>query len=359
MENNKILIVGGYGAVGRIIAIKLGSIFQNQVIVAGRNYQKAKELSINLDRKVIPLELDITSISIDDERLSEIKIVIVCIDQKNIKFVKECIRQGIHYIDVSASYEFLSKIELLNSEARNYSSTVVLSVGLIPGLTNLLAKLCKSKIKDMKYADIYVMLGLGESHGEAAIRWTLENINTKYFITDFGEKIQVSSFENGKHTIFPDNIGKRTAYRLNFSDQHVIPRTLEINSASSWLCFDSKIITLFIAVLKKTGLSKIFDFKPIQNFLIRILKVSYFGSKQFIVKVEARNSQKEEVLYECSLSGEGEAKITALVAAQVAEFVLKSKSVNGGVFHIEQLINPLEFIENLKNVVSFEESILK
>ncbi len=359
MRDGKILIVGGYGAVGRVISTMLGNLFPGQVIVAGRNYQKAKEFSSELDQKVIPLELDITSISKDDERLSDVNLVIMCIDQRNTQFVTQCIQQGIHYIDISATYELLSEIESLNNEAGNHGTTVVLSVGLAPGLTNLLARHCKSKIQDMQYADIYIMLGFGEAHGEAAVRWTLENLNAEFSLRDGVVTKQVRSFENGKQTIFPDKIGKRTAYRFNFSDQHVIPRTLEINSASTWLCFDSRLITYLFAFLKKAGLSRIFGFRPAQNFLIKILKVFHFGSEQFVIKVEAGTSREQGALYECSLSGQGEGRIAGLVAAKVAE-ELYTSSFASGVFHIEQLFNPLEFIENLNGTgLKFEESALK
>jgi len=359
MSSGKILIVGGYGAVGRVISTTLGNLFPGEVIVAGRNFQKAKELSAELDQKVIPLELDITSTSKDEERLTNVNLIIMCIDQKNTHFVAQCIQRGIHYIDITANYGFLSKIESLNDEAKNYGSTVILSVGLAPGITNLLAKQCKSKIRDMQYADIYIMLGLGEEHGEAAIRWTFEDLNDQFFIKEEGKKIQVRSFEDGKQTIFPGGLGKRTAYRSNFSDQHVIPQTLKIDSTSTRMCFDSAIMTWLYALLKKSRLSKLLKLKVVQNFMIKLLKLFRFGSDQFVVKVEAGSNRKQGVLYECSLSGNGEGNITGLVAAKVAE-KLYTSSFPSGVFHIEQLFNSLEFIESLNNNgLRFEESTLK
>lgn len=38
----KILVVGGYGNVGRIIGIELADRFPGQIIAAGRNYQIRK-----------------------------------------------------------------------------------------------------------------------------------------------------------------------------------------------------------------------------------------------------------------------------------------------------------------------------
>ncbi len=54
MKKN-ILIIGGYGSVGRVIASRLSERFPGQVIVAGRNIQKAKVLALELHQKVVPL----------------------------------------------------------------------------------------------------------------------------------------------------------------------------------------------------------------------------------------------------------------------------------------------------------------
>ena len=55
MDGN-ILIVGGYGSVGRVIAATLGNRFPGQVIAGGRNYQKARELSLETQEKAWPEE---------------------------------------------------------------------------------------------------------------------------------------------------------------------------------------------------------------------------------------------------------------------------------------------------------------
>ncbi len=199
--NKKILIIGGYGNVGRIIATELGKQFPGQVIVAGRNYQKAKEFSLELGQQIIPMVLDISRISANDGLLNDVGIVMMCLDQENIEFVRQCIRRGIHYIDISASYSILSKIEALNEEAKEAGATAVLSVGLAPGLTNLLTKHCQSKLPDMTYADIYVLIGLGEVHGNAALQWTFDNLNKEFTVHDNGGTKRMRSFEDGKQTI--------------------------------------------------------------------------------------------------------------------------------------------------------------
>ncbi|MGF1717568.1 hypothetical protein L4D08_22145 [Photobacterium chitinilyticum] len=219
-------------------------------------------------------------------------------------------------------------------------------------MSNLLAKHCNTVIRDMRFADIYILLGMGEAHGDAAYRWTFEDINDQFSVKEEGKVEQVASFEAGKKTIFSDYLGNRTAFRSNFADQHVIPRTLDLDSVSTRLCTDSPLITWLFALLKKTGGSKILKFRAVQDYLIKLLTLFPFGTDQYVVKVEAGSSRDTGILYECSVSGNGEGHITGLVAAKVAE-ELHISSFEPGVFHIEQLFEPLPFIESLASTAEY------
>lgn len=353
--NKRILIIGGYGNVGRIIASELATRFPGQVIVAGRDYQKAKDFSLELGQQVMPIAFDVSHMSAHETLLSDVGIVMMCLDLESIEFVQLCIQRGIHYIDISASYSILSQIEQLNREAEGAKATVILSVGLAPGLSNLLTKHCQSKVPNMTHADIYLLLGLGDSHGDAALRWTLKNLDGEFTICDDEETKQVKSFEDGKQTVFPGSLGKRTAYRFNFSDQHVLPQTLGFKSVSTRLCFDSAWMTSLFAVMKKAGVNRLLSLKGVEGLLVSLLKRLHFGSAKFVVKVDGRNPSESGVLYECSLWGEVEGRVTGLVGAKVAEKLALS-SYPAGVFHIEQLFTLHEFSEILDQCdLTFEE----
>jgi saccharopine dehydrogenase (NAD+, L-lysine forming) len=353
--NQKILIIGGYGNVGRIIANELGKRFPGQVIVAGRNYQRAKEFSLELGQQVIPMALDISRISAHEKFLDDVGIVMMCLDLESIEFVRLCIQRGIHYVDISASYSILSQIESLNKEAEEARATVVLSVGLAPGLTNLLTKHCQSKVPDMTFAEIYILLGMGDIHGDAALQWTLKNLSGDFTIRDNGKTKRIKSFEDGKQTVFPGRPGKRTAYQFNFSDQHVLPQTLGLKSVSTRLCFDSAWMTSLFAVMNKIGVSRLLTLGGVERLLVSLLKQLHFGSAEFVVKVDGGNFPDQGALYECSLWGEVEGRVTGLVAAKVAEKLVLS-SYPAGVFHIEQLFTLHEFLENLcQHGLKFEE----
>jgi len=348
VNGRKILIVGGYGGVGRTIATLLSKEFPQQVIVAGRNYDKANQLSVDLEDAVLPLELDISAETFPEKLLDDVSLVVMCIDQKDTRFVEECIRQGVDYIDITAGYEFISRLEALNADSEKGGSTIVLSVGLAPGLTNVLASLANSQGQNVSHVDLFVMVGLGEEHGEAAERWTVENLSTTFRLRDAKGSRQVRSFHESKTTQFPEGLGLRRAYRFNFADQHIIPNTLKIDSASTWLCLDSTLFTELLALLEKVGVLKVLRYRAIQNILVRILMSLHFGSDIFVLIAEAyHRSEEASPSFECSLVGYGEGYATGMVTAKVASLVYKS-SLSPGVFHLEQIVNPAAFIKEVE-----------
>ncbi|MEC0554668.1 hypothetical protein P8853_14570 [Bacillus haynesii] len=68
------------------------------------------------------------------------------------------------------------------------------TVGLAPGLTNLLAQKAAQALDETSCIDIAIMLGLGDSHGKAAIEWTVDHLNMVYDVKVNGRLMEVSSF---------------------------------------------------------------------------------------------------------------------------------------------------------------------
>lgn len=341
MKDN-ILIVGGYGKVGTTIVRHLAQRYPKKIIVAGRSFKKAQDLSGMLDHNVIPYYLDISNPG-DVSILENTKLVIMCIDQKDTKFVELCIEKGVHYIDITANQYFIEQIELLNEKAKINHTTIALSIGLAPGITNLLAQHCANQFVQTTLIDIFILLGLGEKHGDAAYRWTFDNIHSSYNMDDHGKPKTIKSFTLPKES---NILGKRRFYAFNFSDQHTLAKTINAEQVLTRMAFDNKLLTFSVALLRKSGLTGFFNYRKIQNAFIYLFKRMNIGSDVFAVKAVAENTKNE--IYECSLKGHGEGKTTAYVAIETALYVMQ-KNLPYGVKHLHQIIENIPgFLENLK-----------
>lgn len=333
---DQIVVVGGYGQVGQTICKKLSELYPGKVYAAGRSFERAENFSRSTGGKVRPLKLDIQA-ELNPNVLDRAKLVIMCLDQTDTRFIQYCFENGIHYTDVSADYSFLAQAEKWHAAAIAGQATAVLSVGLAPGLTNLLARHAQSLMDQTDAIDISIMLGLGDRHGQAAIEWTVDNLNTKYSVVQDGAAREVASFTDGRRTVFGAGLGRRKAYRFNFSDQHVLPRTLNVPSVSTRLCFDSAAVTGLLAWLKAAGAFRLMRFRPVRNAAIQSFGKLHLGKDLFAVKIDARGKKgAQAVLAECFLHGKNEAELTARVAAAIAAALYRSEFPHG-VYHIEQL----------------------
>lgn len=349
----RIVVIGGYGHVGQMICEELGELYPGLVYAAGRSFDRAERFSRSTGGKVRPMQIHIGE-NADSHAWDNVRLVVMCLDQSNPAFVRSCLDMGIHYVDISANQSFHSQVERLHTEASAGQSTAVLSVGLAPGLTNLLALYAKRLMDETIEIDISIMLGLGDRHGKAAIEWTIDNLGITYEVVQDGELTKAESFMDGKKTDFGTGLGRRKAYRFNFSDQHALPRTLGVPSVSTRLCFDSVAVTGLVAWLRASGLFRLLKFASIRNAAVLLFGKSRLGKEIFAVKLDAWGTKGyEDAFVECLVQGKREAAITAKIAVAVAAAVYRS-SFPHGVYHIEQLFGLEDLLQPIHQFVSIE-----
>jgi saccharopine dehydrogenase-like NADP-dependent oxidoreductase len=349
---DKILVIGGYGQVGMIICKDLGKKFPGKVIVAGRSYDKAEKFTKSSMGDMIPLEFDAFANYDQDQIWDDISTVVMCIDQRDTKLVESCLRNNVNYVDITASFNFLSKVQSLNI-AKTTEATGILSVGLTPGLTNLLVKYSKSHFDHLDRADISVMLGLGEEHGRAAIEWMVDNVSTSFEVVEKGKLKKVKSFEDGKKTNFPKNLGQRIVYRFNLAEQHILPKTLGIKTVSNRVCFDSRFITKVLAFLKKVGFFNLLKIKSLRNVILETFERINFGSEVFCAKVDALGKKNGKISeFKCSILGNNQSRITGKVAAAITEHIY-TKNYPNGVYHIEEIFSIEDIMDQISQYINF------
>ncbi|WP_337100638.1 saccharopine dehydrogenase family protein [Paenibacillus sp. YIM B09110] len=333
-----ILVIGGYGHVGQTICKRLGEQYPGKVYAAGRSWERAEAFSRTTDQKVLPLAFDIAQ-GLDPSLVNQVKLVVMCLDQTDTAFLRFCLEHSIHYVDVSASFSYLEQAERLHGEASANRATAVLSVGLAPGMSNLLARHAKQQLDVADEIDISILLGMGDRHGKAAIEWTVDNLGTRFHVVRKGRTTEVSSFTDGKKTNMGASLGERAAYRFNFSDQHTLPHTLGVPSVSTRLCFDSRSSTQLLALLRKIGFFNLLKLKPVRSAAVWLFGRLRFGTDIFAVKIDAWGKRgKKTMRIESLLQGNNEADMTAQIAASVAT-ILYGTELPPGVYHIDQLFD--------------------
>jgi saccharopine dehydrogenase-like NADP-dependent oxidoreductase len=283
-----ILIVGGYGAVGQVIASQLAQRHRHQLIIAGRNETRAASLAAELGPHVRWRVLDVAKPIDYDQALANVRWVIMCLDLPQIEFVRQCFQRGIHYVDISAEYPILSAISGLDEIAKQQGTTAVLSVGLVPGLSNLLARHSLRFVEPIEHFDSAILAGLGEKHGVGAASWVLSHLSDGTGVT----RMQ-----------FRAPYGQKTVYHFAFSDQYTLTQTLPIADAASWLGFDSFLMTHLIGLARLPILRHLFRQRMVTQIILNMTQGWQFGTDEFVLTTRARGKTG---IYQAWLHGEGE-----------------------------------------------------
>lgn len=347
---DKILVVGGYGDVGGRICHLLMNEFKEKVIAAGRNLDKAEKFSHDTRGKVLARRIDVSDFTSHDV-LNDVQLVIVALDLPDVGFAKLCLSLGISYIDISATYKQISAIAELDDVAKENNVTGIVSVGLDPGISNLLAKYCTQQLDKTDKLYVNILLGLGEDHGEASIEWILNNLQHDFALKINGKREEVKSFQDKRKVAFPENLGEHNTYAFNFSDQYVIAKNLDIPEVKTRMAFESRRVTDLFYWLSIVGFFKLLKYKWLRKLYKAILVKLKMGTDMYALKIEAFGAKLgEPVSVHAAVSGKSEAQATASVAAKVAEQLLKDPLLAKGVFHIESLFEPKLFINGLKEM---------
>ncbi|GBQ02303.1 saccharopine dehydrogenase [Streptomyces spongiicola] len=306
---------------GSTVTRTLAEWFPGQVIPAGRDGERARRLG--------GVRMDVGDLAGFAEVLDELRdvgVVVMCVEPEDAGIARICLERGIHLVDVNATHRLLEDVTKLHGRATAAGAAAVLSVGLAPGLTNLLARRVHDAVGGAERIDLTVLLGAGERHGTDAVRWTVAGL---------GEPVAGRT----RRVALP-GFGERTAHPFPFSDQHTLRRTLGVPEVTTRLCLDSQAMTAALFALRRTGLLR---GARRQRFLTGAFGRLHLGGDGFAIRADARRGDRHATL---ALTGNGQSRATGLVAAHVVRALI-TQSVPNGVHHLEQLTALADLPERL------------
>lgn len=291
----KVLVLGGYGAVGTRIVAQLRAR-GDVALAAGRNAARAD--------RVVDLEgSDTGSLR---AALSDVDAVINAAGLEDPNLVAQ-IARDVPFVDITATTGYVAALERLD-----LPQPVLLSVGLAPGLTNLLAAAVHASTPGP--IDLAVFLGAGEQHGAAAVAWSYGLLGRRF--RDPGTGRPVRNYTMARSFDLPGH-RRRKLYRVDFSDQHVLTHDLGV-PVRTYFGLDSRLATAALATL---------TWVPGASGAPRGLQLP--GSDRWLVLAQGPDQTSQWA------SGRVDAQATAVVAATAAGVV---GGLPPGIHHLHQVL---------------------
>jgi len=223
----RVLVLGGYGAVGAPVVARLRAAGAT-ALAAGRDAHRA-------DRVV-----DLAAPRSFADALADVDpdVVVNAAGAEEPALVALATAHGAAFVDVTATTGYVAAIEGLAVER-----PVVVSVGLAPGLTNLLAAAVHERAPGP--VDLAIVLGAGEHHGSAGVAWSYGLLGRHF--TDPSSGRRVRNYTRPRRFDLP-GLGRRRLLRTDFSDQHTLTRDLGV-PVRTWFGLDSRLATTALGAL--------------------------------------------------------------------------------------------------------------
>jgi saccharopine dehydrogenase (NAD+, L-lysine-forming) len=311
--SGKVLVVGGYGAVGKILGLRLVQLGY-AVAAGGRRADPGRAIveGLGLEWR----QVDVASRDGWDAALAGIDVVIVCIDQRDTGFVEYVLARGLLYMDISADDAHFRRVETLAIPA---NAGAFLSLGFAPGLSNLMAARLIGSVEHASTLRLGLLFGINDQHGAAGVDWTLGAIFAG------ARDRPVAELDWGRPW------GRRRMYGVGFADQFALARTHPGLSATTYIGFDSRIAT----AAAFAAASMFGDNSVVRRLVAAASHPIGLGSKVCGILAEVSDGKRTHRL---RFIGSEETRTTAELAALMAHDIMRTDR-RGGVFHSHQVID--------------------
>lgn len=222
-----VLVLGGYGAVGKHIVDAL-------------RVEGVDTAAVGRDPRRADVTLDLSDHDAVADVFGGAQVVVNASGSEDLAVARLSAERGIPFVDISATSTYTQELERV-------SGPVLLGVGIAPGLSGLLAREVFSAATTE--LDVAIGLGAGEKHGTAATEWTYGLLGRKF---DDPDGSSVLNFTRRKSIDFPREAGYRSfpSLRADFADQHRLTAELGV-PVRTYLRLDSPVMTAGLAVLTR------------------------------------------------------------------------------------------------------------
>lgn len=347
MNGQDILIVGGYGVVGRRIAAELALDYPDRVVVAGRSLALADQTATAIGHGARGRWIDITVPSSIAAALEGVAVVISCIDQPGRMLLWAAVDRGLRYTDITPHLTELGRgaaYERIDDAARASGARLVLGTGIVPGISNVMARALADALGGADEIETAILLGAADVSGPASFDFFLQELAMSFEVHVDGEDRRVRAFSAPRPVAYPPPIGVQLSYLFPFSDQVLYPRTMGVRTAVTRLAIEPGWLARALAMVARSGASHLLAIDAIRHTIARRRqdRPSNKGAR-FALRVDVRRGQNSR---SATLAGQTQADAAAAGAACVARALIEGHLAPGA-WMPEQVIEPGPFLSRL------------
>jgi saccharopine dehydrogenase-like NADP-dependent oxidoreductase len=343
-----ILIVGGYGVVGRRIAADLALDYPGRVVVAGRRLECADETALMIGHGVCGRYIDIAEPSSIAAALEGVAVVMSCIDQPGRALLWAAVDRGLRYTDITPHLTELGRgagYEKIEAAARLSGARLVLGTGIVPGISNVMVRALANALGGADEIETALLLSAADVSGPASFDYFLQELTMPFNIHLGGEDRPARAFSDPRLVEYPPPVGAQLSYLFPFSDQVLYPRTMGVTTAVTRLAIEPAWLARALSMVVQSGASHLLGSDRIRRAIARRRRdrTSVNGAR-FALRVDVRRGQNSRW---ATLFGQTQADAAAAGAAGIARILIEGGVKEAGAWMPEQVVDPVPFLSRL------------
>ena len=339
----RILIAGGYGTVGRRIAALLALDYGPRLVVGGRNMEPAQQLARSLGHGVGAVRIDVNDAHSVQEAIAGVGVVISCVRQGAVPHLLEAaVAQGCGYTDMAPmSIRRPPVPRALREQAVATGARVIVGAGLVPGLSNMLARQGADAVGPVRSVVVTCLLSLGDEFGSDSAGYIADEVLTPFSVLVDGRRVKARALQGAGHARFPPPVGRIRAFRFPFSDQVGYSESLGARTAYTRIAILPKwtgsVFSVYLALKRGSMGSEKAGGRERMARLLEGLKRRYAGVNWWGVRVDMTGERGE---HHATFFGRGQADATAVSAAAFVRALVEGPVDRPGIWSAEQAIPP-------------------
>ncbi|ABW68779.1 saccharopine dehydrogenase family protein [Desulfosudis oleivorans] len=377
----KVIVLGGCGAVGRVVVKTLAADDTfDEIVIGDLDLDTAKTLAGQIKGKPVSATgVNALEPETVKKAIAGCDLVVNCVGpfyKTVMPIVEAVIESGIHYVDICDDVDVTFDLLDMSPRAEAAGLTMLIGMGNSPGATNLLAKLAADHLLDETEAvDIFHAHGGEPFEGKGVIghRFHCMSIDIPMFLD--GQLQYVKFFEPDGMALrrsfdFPI-VGDTMVYPYPHPEQVTLPQYLKVKQVTNrgtilpaaYYQLTMDVCRLGMADKTPIDINGVpvspYDFAT--AFLIRerdrILADTGFGTQKgctSTVVTGKKDGRRQELRFHMASASQALGEGTGIPAALGAILVQQGKVNRRGIFPPEAGVNPLDFVSLIPAVLEKE-----
>lgn len=227
----RVLIVGGYGVFGSLIA-ELLLRDEHEVWIAGRNRAKAEAAAARLGGRALVVDISRDPAPVLDaapEIVVDAAGPFQDYGPQPYRLARLCIENGIDYLDISDDAGFTAGIAALDAEARQAGRRVLSGASSVPGLSSSAVRALAAGLDEISLIETAILPGNRAPRGRSVMASILGQVGRSFCIWR-GKAWREATGWSGRRDYLLDSGDRRPAYLIAVPDTVLFPRFFSARS---------------------------------------------------------------------------------------------------------------------------------